>query len=1011
MSSEPSLAEKIHRFMVRVEPHINRLVSDIGDPKLKLWVPAPQFRSLDPPVHRFLDELKLPATFDAPHQPNLLLHDLGSMEREALSYSLKSVFIPKGHMLLVNVSGSGKTRIVLEGLLRNWGFYFICGDDGTLIGSTDLADALDAIPKDPKFTKDLRSISMVSADKALQMALETNRQIAASKLSEVMLARLIIFNQFLQSMELHIQQQGRPDTLPYIKKWLYLQLNPGTLHPDDEDIFVSLTASFSGSTIESLESEISRARDSVLQRLMRQTGRSHFYIVIDEAQEAASSFPNAFMSAKNVGFRPILREVVYQWTNLLNMRTRNLNMSFVVTGTGVSVKHLTEAIGSASFKHRSHKFLESSATGAFDSREEQETYVARYVPPEVLDTDLGRKLLDRMWHWLRGRYRLTASFLTCLIENCYYKPHALLDRFIETTAEFKPLDYDPSSISETTYPLPSLVDHIMSAPTADFEKLEGSKKNAFRAIVLKTVYEYTLKSTVSHIPGDDGASLLQFGFARIPSFQSTVQMDERLMLLSCLKWANPNLDDECPSLYSHVVDHLQLHSATGSENGFEQYLSYYFAMVFGEFTPLCRIFDFLDDTHPLRGRRAKLVALKSYLQPSTNTVYYEEGITRISSDGDTRGHILGCASSLGRAHNRKDPRGDFERWLRFEYTEPFYFPDNTAAADIMFGLKLEGTRAARVSYIWVAVQSKLHQGRPAIPDTPHNIKGYTNKNLLYLEHSTLSEAIDTTTPRRFSLFLDDPDDDSDQPIAGPSDINKQDETAERKRKRDRILDAMKGLPNRAARKFAGEFSCLRVVASWPAITDLKRFVQRKRNWQDPDFGGGHPLACLNRDVFVDLTKDLSPTNILTLYEKKKRSHLLGEVHEIGLASGLRDREEDAPGSQDDVPQSQAPEPGPEVDYAVQLDDETTFESQHLYVNRTSSVSSSLVGTVSPMGMQSQNPGSAGPQLSGAVAMDIDSRNATTALSQPGSSPEIQPQPVITQSRGPVVRGKTKVRAS
>uniref|UniRef100_A0A0W0FW64 Uncharacterized protein n=1 Tax=Moniliophthora roreri TaxID=221103 RepID=A0A0W0FW64_MONRR len=1000
MAPKPSLAENINRFMIGVAPYINQLISDVEDPKLTLWTPAEQFRGVDSQILQFLQGLRLPAVIGAPHRPNLLFHDLGMLESDALSDSLKSVFGPTAHMLLVNVSGSGKTRIVLEGLLRNWGLYFVCQDDGTLIGSRDLPDALDDIPKQPGFTKDLRTVSIASENGDFQTALERNRDIAGLRFHQVLLARLAIFNQFLHSMEMYMQQnQGASSA--YIKKWLYLQLYPGSLRPNDEDVFVSLTRFISGSTTKSLGREIVRVRDSIRQKLARHSGGlSHFYIVIDEAQEAASRLPNAFMSAKNISYRPILREVVFLWTNVLNTHKSHLHMIYVVTGTGVSVKHLTEAVGSASFKHHGHKFLESSATGAFDSQEEQEAYIARYVPPQVLNTDIGRKLLDRMWHWLRGRYRLTTSFLTCLIENCYYKPHTLLDKFIEKTAEFRPVDYDPLSISETTYPFPSPVHHIMSAPAPDFEKLEDGKKNVFRSIVLKTVYEYTMKSIVSHLPGTDGASLLQFGFARVPSYESNIQMDERLVLLSCLKWANSNMEEECPSLYSHVADYLQLHNPTDPQNGFEHYLSYYFAMAFGEFTPLCHIFDFLKDNHPLSGRRAKLVALKSYFRPSTKTVYYEEGITRISSDSDnhTRGHILGCASSLGRAHNRKDPQSDFERWLRFEYTEPFYFPDNSAAADIMFVLKLEGTRAARESYIWVAVQSKLHQGRPAIPDTPHNIKGYTDRNLLYLEHSTLSEAIDTTTPRRFSLFLDDANDDSDQPIAGPSDINKQNETAKRKRKRDRILDAMKGLPNRAGRELAGEFSCLRVVASWPAITDLKRFAQRKRDWQDPDFGDGHPLACLNRGVLVDLTKDLSPTDILTLYEKKKRSRLLGEVHEIRLASGLRGREEEVPGSQDDVPQSQAPEPGPEVDYAVQLDDETTFESQHLYVNRTSSVSSSLVGTVSPMGpgMQSHNPGSAGPQLSGAVAMDIDSRNATTAPSQPGSSSGIQPQPSTGQ---------------
>ncbi|KAI3621016.1 hypothetical protein WG66_013395 [Moniliophthora roreri] len=77
----------------------------------------------------------------APHTPNLF-HDSGLLESKALSYSLKSIFVPTSHMLLVDVSGSGETRIVWEGLLRNRGLYFVCQDDGTLIGSKDLPDAL-----------------------------------------------------------------------------------------------------------------------------------------------------------------------------------------------------------------------------------------------------------------------------------------------------------------------------------------------------------------------------------------------------------------------------------------------------------------------------------------------------------------------------------------------------------------------------------------------------------------------------------------------------------------------------------------------------------------------------------------------------------------------------------------------------------------------------------------------------------------------------------------------------
>ncbi|EEB96250.1 hypothetical protein MPER_04644 [Moniliophthora perniciosa FA553] len=108
-----------------------------------------------------------------------------------------------------------------------------------------------------------------------------------------------------------------------------------------------------------------------------------------------------------------------------------------------------------------------------------------------------------MWHWLRGRYRFTASFLTCLIENCYHRPHELLSSFIETAGGFKPLDYDLELYSEDPFPMPSNVSHIMSADAADFQKLEGDDKSDFRKVVMKVVYEYFLKSTTTQLLGTD----------------------------------------------------------------------------------------------------------------------------------------------------------------------------------------------------------------------------------------------------------------------------------------------------------------------------------------------------------------------------------------------------------------------------------------------------------------------------------------------------------------------------
>jgi hypothetical protein len=63
---------------------------------------------------------------------------------------------------LVNTSGSGKTRILIEGLLHRWGFYFTFArgfDVGSMpgendnLGSADMSNVLERIQRHAGFTE------------------------------------------------------------------------------------------------------------------------------------------------------------------------------------------------------------------------------------------------------------------------------------------------------------------------------------------------------------------------------------------------------------------------------------------------------------------------------------------------------------------------------------------------------------------------------------------------------------------------------------------------------------------------------------------------------------------------------------------------------------------------------------------------------------------------------------------------------------------------------------------
>ena len=74
----------------------------------------------------------------------------------------------------------------------------------------------------------------------------------------------------------------------------------------------------------------------------------------------------------------------------------------VVAGTGISKNVVDQAMASAIMKDSKYRW--SSDTGAFDSPEEQGRYLRRYLPKVLINSKEGVRLMQRVWHWLRGRY-------------------------------------------------------------------------------------------------------------------------------------------------------------------------------------------------------------------------------------------------------------------------------------------------------------------------------------------------------------------------------------------------------------------------------------------------------------------------------------------------------------------------------------------------------------------------------------------------------------------------------
>jgi len=411
----------------------------------------------------------------------------------------------------VNTSGSGKTRLLLEGLCENWGFYFTSLVDSSLLGSSDIQNSIQThVPDSPGFRPNLPPAGSPGYDAALR----ANRNIASRIFRQIFLARLMIFNLFAETMTtsegdmLMDDANVHVDPRVYRARWLLLQLRPSFVHPQVWDIFDELacmlagaTDSFVNTTTKTLLSNV-RAMCSKIQQQhpvglsshssstrlsTADTAQTPLFCVLDEAQHAATQHSSSFRSDQNGAFRPILREIVKAWEG----QSFGQGVFMVVAGTGISKDVVDQAMASAIMKDSRYRWC--SDTGAFDRREVQERYLRRYLPPKLLQSEAGKRLLERLWYWLHGRcvffdsyckrliivstrYRFTSGYVSELILNGLRRPHGLLNAYVEHFTSFKVTDAPLFVASEGLDALP-----ILSQYKLDFSKLKKSTSHLLNA--------------------------------------------------------------------------------------------------------------------------------------------------------------------------------------------------------------------------------------------------------------------------------------------------------------------------------------------------------------------------------------------------------------------------------------------------------------------------------------------------------------------------------------------------
>ncbi|EJD42065.1 hypothetical protein AURDEDRAFT_186223 [Auricularia subglabra TFB-10046 SS5] len=422
--------------------------------------------------------------------PDLVLYGLGHLEDLDPSFDDRVNQFVSGnhHLLLVNASGSGKTRLVLETLYRHWGFYFGADIDYTVnpYGSEDF----------PDLVSDLSNLAHVPlSPRAERLSLlERNQLLVDTHMRRVILARLLILDHYVT-----LAAQCGVDDAEARAKWLWLQLRPTELVGCD--IFRNAHAQLYSWSQESIGTRLGELLDKHLRRLE--------FVALDEAQILVAKSTTSFIASDRLLHQPLLHALISYLASTFTLSR------CIATGTKVPLSVMEDALSSSG--HPVKAVYPFAALGGFDDLPRSSLYLRYFLGSDLSDEDCA------LAHcWLRGRHRMMSVLVDRTLRFGLRRYRTLLDSIVYTTAGFDPHARGTGTLL-----------NVNLLPVTRDETLEESGPLA--PALRSAAYIYLTQGTPARFTSDCGA-LVGIGLARFSDDSTSATVDEPIMLLNLARW-------------------------------------------------------------------------------------------------------------------------------------------------------------------------------------------------------------------------------------------------------------------------------------------------------------------------------------------------------------------------------------------------------------------------------------------------------------------------------------------